>query len=40
MIRQSMDETELDRDSIFNQLRMKMSKVEIGLPVTSISSSR
>jgi hypothetical protein len=29
MIRQSMDETELDRDSIFNQLRMKMSKVEM-----------
>ena len=29
MIRQSMDEAGLDRDSIFNQLRMKMSKVEM-----------
>jgi len=38
MIRQSMDETGLDRDSIFNQLRMKMSKVEMDNALDFLSS--
>ena len=38
MIRQSMDETGLYRDSIFNQLRMKMSKVEMDNALDFLSS--
>jgi len=38
MIRQSMDETGLNRDSIFNQLRMKMSKVEMDNALDFLSS--
>ena len=38
MIRQSMDETGLDRDSIFNQLRMKMSRVEMDNALDFLSS--
>jgi len=38
MIKQSMDESGLDRDSIFNQLRMKMSKVEMDNSLDFLSS--
>jgi hypothetical protein len=38
MIRQSMDEAGLDRDSIFNKLRMKMSKVEMDNALDFLSS--
>lgn len=38
MIKQSSDETGLDRDSIFNQLRMKMSKVEMDNSLDFLSS--
>jgi len=38
MIKQSNDETGLDRDSIFNQLRMKMSKVEMDNSLDFLSS--
>eukprot|EP00092_Neocalanus_flemingeri_P022140 GFUD01024016.1.p1 GENE.GFUD01024016.1~~GFUD01024016.1.p1 ORF type:complete len:277 (-),score=67.44 GFUD01024016.1:154-984(-) len=38
MIRQSMDETGLDRDSIFNQLRMEMYKGEMDNALDFLSS--
>jgi len=38
MIRQSNDETGMERDSIFNQLRMKMSKVEMDNALDFLSS--
>jgi hypothetical protein len=38
MIRLSTEETGLDRDSIFNQFRIKMSKVEMDNALDFLSS--